>query len=196
MVNIWGISFSNKYSHLSNVDEDEDDEDEGSEEEGYPFDWETPDCSSSGNFNANGGDSTAVDVPFDLIEELELQEQLLAEAKDREWEQVIHKTKNMPAQLYMTRCIYRYICTYGLNCHFEHGSEEKQVFSARKAARKVGKVQFRDNKYRTELCTFNVPHDREACPFAHGDIQLLCKRCYECGHGVDICPITKTTEDT
>ena len=102
---------------------------------------------------------------------------------------MIHKAKNLPAQLYSTKCIYGHICTYGINCHFEHSTEEKQVFNARRTAKKIGKVPFHDNKYRTELCNFNITHDREACPYAHGDEQLLCKICYKCGHGADSCTI-------
>ena len=59
------------------------------------------------------------------------------------------------------------------------------------AAKKIGKVPFHDNKYRTELCNFNIPHDRAACPFAHGMTQMICKICYKVGHDVDTCTVKK-----
>ena len=162
------ISFSNRYSFLSNVKDEEED-----------FEFDSPESPDE-----------PCNAPFDLFEELEKQEEILNQTKEKEWEQVIHKTRGgcaSPAQLYSTRCIYGYICTYGINCHYEHTGDEKQVFQARTAAKKIGKVPFHDNKYRTELCNFNIAHDKQACPFAHGIVQLICKVCYKCGHGVESC---------
>ena len=163
------ISFTNRYSFLSDVKDEEDE-------------LESPEMSDE-----------PVNAPFDLFEELERQEELLNKVKEKEkdWEQVIHKQRGAPspAQIYPTRCIYGYICTYGIKCHYEHTNDEKQVFQARTAAKKIGKVPFHDNKYRTELCNFNIPHDRAACPFAHGMTQMICKLCYKCGHSVEACTV-------
>lgn len=165
------ISFTNRYSFLSDVKDEEDE-------------LESPEIPDE-----------PVNAPFDLFEELEKQEELLNNTKEKEWEQVIHKTRGnapSPAQIYSTRCIYGFICTYGTKCHYEHTNEEKQLFQARTAAKKIGKVPFHDNKYRTELCNFNIPHDRAACPFAHGMTQMICKVCYKCGHSVETCTVKET----
>ena len=164
------IAFTNRYSFLTDVQDDEED-------------LESQEMSDE-----------AVNAPFDLYEELEKQqEETTNQIKETEWEQVIHKPRGgpSPAQIYPTRCIYGFICTYGTKCHYEHTKEEKEVFQARTAAKKIGKVPFHDNKYRTELCNFNIPHDRAACPFAHGMTQMICKICYKVGHDVDTCTAKK-----
>ena len=169
------ISFTNRYSFLSDVKDEEEDSD------------------SSEMFDE------PINDPFDLIQELEKEEEADTSnaIKDTEWEQVIHKQRgggcsSPPVQVYAIRCIYGYICTYGTKCHYEHTKDEKQVFDARTTAKKIGKVPFHDNKYRTELCNFNIPHDRAACPFAHGMTQMICKACYKCGHSVETCNIKET----
>ena len=163
------IAFTNRYSFLSDVRDEEED-------------LEAPEMSDD-----------SVNAPFDLYEELEKHEETTTPTKETEWEQVIHKPRGgpSPAQIYTTRCIYGFICTYGTKCHYEHTKEEKEVFQARTAAKKIGKVPFHDNKYRTELCNFNIPHDRAACPFAHGMTQMICKVCYKVGHDVDTCTVKK-----
>ena len=163
------ISFTNRYSFLTDVMDDEED-------------LESQEMSDE-----------PVNAPFDLFEELEKHEETINQSKETEWEQVIHKPRGgpSPAQIYPTRCIYGFICTYGTKCHYEHTKEEKEVFQARTAAKKIGKVPFHDNKYRTELCNFNIPHDRAACPFAHGMTQMICKICYKVGHDVDTCTVKK-----
>merc|ERR1719273_1327372 len=92
-------------------------------------------------------------------------------------------------------CPARALCSKGNKCKDKHTQKEKELFEARKTAKTANDKEFSDTKFRTELCNkVNVPHNRKMCRFAHGNEQLVCKSCYEVGHGKTSCPKSTVVE--
>lgn len=108
---------------------------------------------------------------------------------EKEWQLVASKiTRSTTKNVISTYCEQRALCAKGHKCQKKHTQKEKELFEARRTAKSANDKEFSDSKFRTELCNkVNVPHNRKMCRFAHGTEQLVCKQCYEVGHGKTNC---------
>jgi hypothetical protein len=145
-----------------------------------------------------GSSDDGIDLALDIDEDSGIQNQKSSQEKDN-WQLVASKSVARSATKTAIQaqpfCDQRALCSKGQKCKSKHTQKEKELFEARKTAKTANDKEFSDTKFRTELCNkVNVPHNRKMCRFAHGNEQLVCKSCYEVGHGKTSCPKTTVVE--